>query len=56
MLRIQALVPAVIKYIHAKDCIATFVNNLKSPKLSSQEAAEATICLLCVLKVINYRD
>ncbi|PAV81676.1 hypothetical protein WR25_17284 isoform D [Diploscapter pachys] len=46
----RALVPAVIKYIHAKDCIATFVNNLKSPKLSSQEAAEATICLLCVLK------
>ncbi|ETN78724.1 hypothetical protein NECAME_10189 [Necator americanus] len=46
----KSLTPIVIKYIHTKECIRTFISNVKSPKLQPQEAAEMIICLLCVLK------
>ncbi|EPB75242.1 hypothetical protein ANCCEY_05641 [Ancylostoma ceylanicum] len=46
----KSLTPVVIKYIHTKECIKTFISNIRSPKLQPQETAEMIICLLCVLK------
>ncbi|WKY08112.1 hypothetical protein Q1695_007533 [Nippostrongylus brasiliensis] len=46
----KSLTPTAIKYISTKDCIRTYLTNLKSPKLQPQETAEMIICLLCVLK------
>ncbi|KAK5969779.1 hypothetical protein GCK32_006168 [Trichostrongylus colubriformis] len=46
----KSLTPTVIKYISSKECIRTYLTNLKSPKLQPQEVAEMIISLLCVLK------
>ncbi|CAJ0936217.1 unnamed protein product, partial [Mesorhabditis belari] len=46
----KALTPQLVKYILSKECIPTYVNNMRNPKLSLQETAEMIICLLCILK------
>ncbi|VDK47130.1 unnamed protein product [Anisakis simplex] len=48
----KALTPAVIKYIHGKQCIAHFLSNISNEDahLSVQERVEMIICLLCVIK------
>ncbi|KAJ1374995.1 hypothetical protein KIN20_038216 [Parelaphostrongylus tenuis] len=42
--------PAVIKYIITKECIRTYVSNIKSSNIHPKETAEMIICLLCILK------
>ncbi|VDM63087.1 unnamed protein product [Angiostrongylus costaricensis] len=46
----KSLTPAVVKYIVTKECIRTYVSNIKSSNLHPKETAEMIICLLCVLK------
>ncbi|KJH49519.1 Beige/BEACH domain protein [Dictyocaulus viviparus] len=46
----KSLTPCVIKYIVTKECIRTYISNIKSSKIQPKETTEMIICLLCVLK------
>ncbi|KHN76240.1 WD repeat and FYVE domain-containing protein 3 [Toxocara canis] len=48
----KALSPAVIKYIHAKGCVAHFLSSVskEGDHLGAHERVEMIICILCVIK------
>ncbi|VDM46240.1 unnamed protein product [Toxocara canis] len=48
----KALSPAVIKYIHAKGCVAHFLSSVskEGDHLRAHERVEMIICILCVIK------
>ncbi|CAD6191346.1 unnamed protein product [Caenorhabditis auriculariae] len=46
----KSFTPSVAKYVMAKKCLRTAVKNLANCQVEAQDAAEAIICIFCVLK------
>ncbi|CAI4227406.1 unnamed protein product [Auanema sp. JU1783] len=46
----KALNPLAISYIHNRNCIRLYLTNCGNEHLSTQEAVDMILCLLCILK------